>query len=128
MSKATRNRRRLARLQAPVQRLLRDAPAGYSMDPDSDIALSDMHQLVGLELSSSGVHSRSLGWIPTVMMTLTTVPVIPETTVIQPPSETMKVALIGRSLIEAMIRDLELCLARAEADAVVGLRLDPLPD
>jgi len=119
MSKAGRNKRRVAAALRPTTTVTRDVHAGVNLDPAADLDPDGVRQPVSINVESSAVHSASLGWIPAMFITIDHVALVGS-----PEPATFKLMLLGYETMLEHIQTLNVALDRAVLDAQVGFRLE----
>lgn len=117
MSKASRNNRRRINALRPVHEERVD-DFGLNPDPRFDQIIDDtVMQSRHILVKSTAVHSKTLGWIPGMMITYDLVPLQGDG-----PGQTVKIMLLGEELMLDHVQTLNVGLDHAVLDAAKGYR------
>lgn len=119
MSKASRQQRRKIKALTPISVTYRDARDGLDIDPSNDLNMADARQPIAMTATSIAVHSRSMGWIPGMLVTIVHIPLQGGGEL-----ETLCINLLGEPLMLEWTQMFNMVMDRALLDAAAGMRLD----
>jgi len=117
MSKASRNARRVAAALKPTITERFDT-YGLNIDDTKTLNVELARCVTSTLVESSAVHSRSLGWIPALCVTITHVPASGPG-----PSETVQLLFTGQEMMLDFVQTLNVGMDAAILDAVAGWKL-----
>jgi len=120
MSKASRNRRRIENaLRVTSTERIEDF--GVNLDDRAGYQPHEVRQVLHWETASSAVHSRSLGWVPAMIVTIEHGPASSKDPVQE--NQTVRVILLGADSMLDVVQGMNVAMDHALLDSQAGYKL-----